>query len=206
MAGPHQLWSHRLSSDLIEPFAGNGREHIADGPRMAAELAQPSGITHDGTTLYWVDSEGSAVRRLPLANDAQQNVTTLAGPHDVASALFDFGDIDATGDRARLQHPLGIVFHKGRLNGQLFVADTYNHKIKTVDPRTGDTLTWLGTGEAGNSLYPLQLNEPAGVAYAGGRLFIADTNNHRLLSVDLDTKAVQEFTVSGLKPPAHADQ
>ncbi len=196
MAGPHQLWSHQLGSDKIEVFAGNGREHIADGPRMASELAQPSGIDHDGEALYWVDSEGSAVRRMPFAGD--NVVTTIAGPHDVASALFDFGDIDGKGDGVRLQHPLGIVHH----DGMLYVADTYNHKIKSVDPSTGETTTWLGTGESGDSLDPVQLSEPAGLSIAGGRLFIADTNNHRVLAVDLATKAAQVFPIEGLTPPA----
>ncbi|MEZ6147973.1 MAG: thioredoxin-like domain-containing protein [Planctomycetaceae bacterium] len=195
MAGPHQLWSHRLGSDRIEAFAGNGREHIADGPRMSAELAQPSGIDHDGEALYWVDSEGSAVRRMPFAGD--NVVTTIAGPHDVQSALFDFGDVDGTGTKARLQHPLGIVYH----NGVLYVADTYNHKIKQVDPSTGETMTWLGTGESGSGLDPLQLSEPAGLSVAGDRLFIADTNNHRILTVDLASKAVEELVIDGLTSP-----
>ncbi len=196
MAGPHQLWSLPLEGDTIGVFAGNGREHIADGPRMAAELAQPSGITHDGETLYWVDSEGSAVRRMPLGG-IDQRVTTLAGPHDVGSALFDFGDVDGSGDVVRLQHPLGILHHDGRL----YVADTYNHKIKRVNPQTGETSTWLGTGAAGDALEPVQLNEPAGLAYADGRIFVADTNNHRLLSVTLKTGEVAQFSVEGLTPP-----
>ncbi len=195
MAGPHQLWSHRLGTDEIRLFAGNGRENIADGPRLSAELAQPSGITHDGESLYWVDSEGSAVRRMPFAGD--NVVATIAGPHDVPNALFDFGDVDGKGTKARLQHPLGIVYH----DGVLYVADTYNHKIKTVDPVTGETATWLGTGESGNGLEPVQLSEPAGLAVSGNRLFIADTNNHRILVADLDTKSVSEFVVDGLTPP-----
>jgi len=195
MAGPHQLWSHRLGTDEIGLFAGNGRENIADGPRLSAELAQPSGITQDGEAMYWVDSEGSAVRRMPFAG--KNVVTTIAGPHDVPNALFEFGDVDGKGDTVRLQHPLGIVFHKGTL----YVADTYNHKIKTVDPLTGETATWLGTGESGDGLDPVQLSEPAGLAVAGNHLFIADTNNHRILVADLDTKAVSEFVVDGLAPP-----
>jgi DNA-binding beta-propeller fold protein YncE len=195
MAGPHQLWSHRLGGDEIGVFAGNGREHIADGPRLSAELAQPSGITHDGEALYWVDSEGSAVRRMPFSGE--NVVTTIAGPHDVPNALFDFGDVDGAGEQARLQHPLGIVHHEGTL----YVADTYNHKIKRIDPATGGTVTWLGTGEAGDRLDPVQLSEPSAVSVAGNRLFIADTNNHRILTADLDTAAVREFVIDGLTPP-----
>ena len=170
-------------------------------PKINTVIDTPSRIgecpvwSAEEQALYWVDSEGSAVRRMPFAGD--NVVTTIAGPHDVQSALFDFGDVDGTGTKARLQHPLGIVYH----NGVLYVADTYNHKIKQVDPSTGETTTWLGTGESGSGLDPLQLSEPAGLSVAGDRLFIADTNNHRILAVDLATKAVEELTISGLTSP-----
>jgi thiol-disulfide isomerase/thioredoxin len=197
MAGPHQLWKHELGSNSIEVFAGTGREDILDGPLDACALAQPSGIVTDGKVLYFVDSEGSAVRRATLG--AEGEVTTLVGTHDLerGRSLFEFGDIDGAGDRARLQHPIGLAYH----DGLLYVADTYNHKIKQIDPRTRMSRTWLGTGEAGLGLNPTQLSEPAGLTVAGGRLFIADTNNHRILTADLATREVAEFTIDGLAPP-----
>ncbi len=197
MAGPHQLWKHRLGSPTIEVLAGSGREDILDGPLETCALAQPSGITHDGTVLYHVDSEGSAVRRVSIAPGG--TVTTLVGPHDLphGASLFEFGDVDGVGDAVRLQHPLGIVHHEGAL----YVADTYNHKIKRIDIAARRCETWLGTGERGAGLDPVQLNEPAGLAIVGERLFIADTNNHRILIAHLQTKQVTEFTVAGLTPP-----
>src|SRR5690606_7819102 len=174
----------------------NGREHIADGPRLSAELAQPSGITNDGEHLYWLDSEGSALRKMPFSGE--NVVSTITGPHDIPGALFEFGDIDGAGDTARLQHPLGLAHH----DGVLYVADTYNHKIKRIDAETGESRTWLGTGERGESLDPPQFSEPAGLSVAGGTLFIADTNNHRLLTADLKTGQVKELTIDGLTPPA----
>jgi hypothetical protein len=196
MAGPHQLWKHELGEDFIGPYAGNGREDIIDGPLPASSLAQPSGITHDGSNLYFVDSEGSAVREISID---QGDVRTIAGPHDLpfGSSLFEFADIDGVGDDARLQHPLGIVHY----DGKLFVADSYNHKIKLVDPISGECRTWLGEGVAGNSLEPVQFSEPAGLAIARGMLFVADTNNHRILQIDLVTKSASEFVVAGLEPP-----
>ena len=62
MAGTHQLWALNLDTGQIGPFAGSGREGLNDGPRHAATLAQPSGLTSDGERLYWADSEASAVR------------------------------------------------------------------------------------------------------------------------------------------------
>ncbi len=105
-------------------------------------LAQPSGITTDGKHLYLVDSEGSAVRRVTLGDNG--DLTTVVGPHDLARgrSLFEFGDIDGSAAKARLQHPLEVLYH----DGQLFVADTYNHKIKLVNAKT--VRPPLGSGQA----------------------------------------------------------
>ncbi len=195
MAGPHQLWKHELGTETIELYAGTGREDITDGPLDACALAQPSAIVTDGKAMYIVDSEGSAIREL---KDGM--LTTIVGPRDLprGRSLFEFGDIDGTGDEVRLQHPIGAAYH----NGMLYVADTYNDKIKLVDIKKRTAKTWLGTGERGNGLDPVQLNEPAGLVVAGDSLFIADTNNHRILKVNLATKATQVFKIAGLAPPA----
>lgn len=198
MAGPHQIWVHTIGSDQIRVFAGSGREDILDGTHAEAALAQPSGITTDGKVLYNVDSEGSAVRRVTLGTKGR--VETVVGPRDFprGRSLFEFGDIDGTGETVRLQHPLEVLFHDGRL----FVADTYNHKIKRVDPERLTCETWLGTGKRGDSLSPVELSEPAGLTISGNALLIADTNNHRILSVDLKSKETKEFVIAGLTPPA----
>jgi len=198
MAGPHQLWKHKLGSDKVELYAGTGREDIIDGTREDCALAQPSAITTDGTDLYIVDSEGSAIRKIETGSSAA--VTTVVGPHDIprGQSLFEFGDIDGKGDEVRMQHPIGAVWD----NGKLYVADTYNDKIKLVDVKSREASSWLGTGERGTGLKPAELFEPAGLAVAGENLIIADTNNHRLLKVNLKTKATTELVISGLTPPS----
>jgi len=208
MAGPHQIWSHRLGSDLLWQYAGSGREDILNGPLDKAALAQPSGIVNDGTNLYLVDSEGSAVRMVSTSrkNDLEHpvgTVTTIAGPHDLQQgrSLFAFGDVDGKGDKARFQHPLGIAFH----GGALFIADSYNHKIKRVDPKARTVATWAGTGKPGTELAPLQLSEPAGLSISKGKMYIADTNNHRIVVVDMNTKEAQELLIAGLTAPRPAE-
>ena len=62
MAGFHQLWVMHLESGYVGPFAGSGREGIKDGSLRNAMLAQPTGIDTDGDTIYFADSETSAVR------------------------------------------------------------------------------------------------------------------------------------------------
>lgn len=192
MAGPHQLWQLPADGKSVKLYAGTGREDVIDGPVDASALAQPSAITTDGEALYFVDSEGSAVREI-----RDGVVTTLVGPHDMAGALFEFGDIDGVGDDVRLQHPIGLTYHAGKL----YVADTYNDKIKEVDIKTRTAKSWLGTGQRGNGLDPVELNEPAGLSATETELYIADTNNHRVLAVDFATKATREITVKGLAPP-----
>jgi len=197
MAGPHQIWSHELGSETVEVFSGSGREDIINGPHQDAALAQPSGIISDGKFLYVADSEGSAIRKLSV--DPAGEVTTIAGTHDLPNGrtLFEFGDRDGVGSEARLQHPLGVA-----LRGEtLYVADSYNHKIRAIDLKTRETTTWLGTGSSGDGLEPVQLHEPAGLTIAGDRMLIADTNNHRIVSVDLATGKASAFTIQGLLPP-----
>jgi thiol-disulfide isomerase/thioredoxin len=199
MAGPHQLWSHVLGSKKMGVFAGNGREDIVNGSLEESAFAQPSGITSDGKYLYVADSEGSSIRKVPI--DPSEKVTTIVGEHDLprGATLFEFGDVDGVGKNARLQHPLGVLFH----DGKLFVADSYNHKIKVIDVAKRESASWLGNGKIGTELSPVSLHEPAGMTAARGKLYIADTNNHRILIVDPKEKkpAATVFEVAGLVAP-----
>ena len=69
---------------------------------------------------------------------------------------------------------------------------------------TGEVATWIGTGKPGTDLKPLQLAEPAGVAIAGNSMYVADTNNHRIVVIDLGTKAARELVIDGLSAPRFA--
>jgi thiol-disulfide isomerase/thioredoxin len=188
MAGLHQIWRMRLDGSGIGVYAGNGVEDIIDGPVLPrrpyqaeyAAFAQPSGLTSDGNWLYSADAEGSSVRAVPF--NPRQDVHTVVGTADLPEArLFTFGDVDGPRPMVRLQHPLGVTFYEGKL----YVTDTYNHKIKTVDPKSGETRTVAGTGRRGAGDNPAEFNEPAGLSAAAGRLYVADTNNHAIRVIDL---------------------
>ncbi|GIV15770.1 MAG: hypothetical protein KatS3mg022_1205 [Armatimonadota bacterium] len=194
MAGIHQLWKLDMRKNVVEPYAGSGREARFDSYLPQAALAQPSGITTDGKRLYFADSESSSLRAADLNPNGM--VETLVG-----GDLFDFGDIDGEGRRARLQHPLGVVYH----SGSIYVADTYNNKVKRYDLATGRIETFLGDGTAGlrDGDRPT-FDEPGGLSIAGGKLYIADTNNHAIRVADLKTKRVETLTIRGLeklRPP-----
>jgi hypothetical protein len=154
----------------------------------AATFAQPSGLAFGDSTLYVADSESNIIRAV-----AEGGVRTLAG-----GDLFEFGDRDGAGDDARLQHPLGVA-HVG---GRLFIADTYNHKIKTLDPRTRRVSTFAGSGKPGQTdgARP-EFYEPGGLSFARGKLYVADTNNHAVRVVDLSTKQTTTLRIDGLRPP-----
>jgi thiol-disulfide isomerase/thioredoxin/sugar lactone lactonase YvrE len=192
MAGPHQIWKLDLALREVSVFAGSGREGRHDSSLVKAEFAQPSGLATDGQTLYSADSEANIIRAIDLGPEGR--VRTLAG-----GDLFEFGDKDGTGDSVRLQHPLGISFWQGRL----LIADTYNHKIKLLEPKARRVNTFAGTGKPGQADGKLPtFYEPGGLTVAGDKLYVADTNNHAIRVVDLKTKETKTLPIKGLQPPA----
>jgi thiol-disulfide isomerase/thioredoxin len=192
MAGPHQIWKLDLDKQQVSTFAGSGREARIDGARDEAAFAQPSALATDRKTLFVSDAEANIIRAIDLG--ANGEVRTLVGGN-----LFDFGDQDGRGDGVRLQHPLGLT----SWNGKLLIADTYNHKIKLLDPVARTVRSFAGVGKPGQSdggnpsFY-----EPGGLSVAGDKLYVADTNNHAIRVLDLKTKETKTLQIKGLLPPA----
>src|ERR1051325_923964 len=187
MAGLHQIWKLDLDKNEVSTFAGSGREARQDGPLIDAGFAQPSGITTDGKKLYVADSESNIIRAIDIAGG---RVETLVG-----GDLFEFGDADGGGDDVRLQHPLGVFFN----GDKVLIADTYNHKVKELDPTTRTVKTFLGTGKPGQlDGMSATFYEPGGLTMANGKLYVADTNNHAVRGGDLKTK---QNTTLNLKGP-----
>ncbi|MEZ5175084.1 MAG: redoxin domain-containing protein [Acidimicrobiia bacterium] len=189
-AGSHQIWALDLDNELALPLIGNAREGTSNGSFHEAELAQPSGLalSEDGH-LYVADSESSSIRVGDL--DAATIDLVVGGD----ASLFEFGDVDGAGNEARLQHPLGVAIDRSTL----YVADTYNSKIKRVDVASGTITSWLG-GEPGwaDGTDP-HFNEPGGLSIDGGLLYVADTNNHAIRVVDTDTGVVSTMVLKGIE-------
>ena len=208
MAGPHQIWQLDLDKGIISVWAGTGKEDIEDGSLSKSAFAQPSGLASDGKHLFVADSEGSAIRAIYL--EKSPRVVTLAGTHDLPQgmSLFAFGDKDALGNTARLQHCLGLTV----IDGKVYVADSYNNKIKEIslvqddkgenfEPKRCDVVTFVGTRAAGSTDEPAQFDEPGGISAAGDLLFVADTNNHSIRVVERATKKVRTLELEGVKAP-----
>jgi thiol-disulfide isomerase/thioredoxin len=190
MAGTHQLWTLNLKTLVVKPYAGSSRENIVDGTLAEAQLAQPSGIATDGKDLYFADSESSAIRS---ADIAKGTVGTIIG-----TGLFDFGDVDGKYPTARLQHPLGIAWR----DGTLYIADTYNHKIKKVNPNTKQVETFIGTGKPQMSDGPAKtagLDQPNGLVFVGDKIYITDTDNNLIRVFDMSSATLSTLKLTGIE-------
>jgi hypothetical protein len=191
MAGTHQIWA-LLQEEQIGPFFGNGREALIDGDQMQSSFNQPSDLSLGIGHMFVADSEASAIRAISLL-EQKPHVVTLVG-----QGLFEFGDSDGMGSIVRLQHPTGLTFYEGLV----YIADTYNHKIKTLDPTTGQVKTLIGTGQPGDAdgaFNEAELFEPEGVVAGNGRLYIADTNNHLIRVADLANGMLHTLMLRGLE-------
>ncbi|MFB3903058.1 MAG: thioredoxin-like domain-containing protein [Acidobacteriota bacterium] len=187
MAGLHQLWLFDLVTQEIGTYAGTGFPGRIDGSWQDAGFAQPTGLTSDSKYLYVIDSDANAVRRLSI--EVYPQVTTVLGGDP-----FNVGDQDGGVETARLQHPSGIIF----VDGQFLVADSYNNKIKSIIATAeGVTVrTRFGSGIAGfKDGGRASFNAPEGLSYCGGKLFIADTNNHAIRVADLSSGQVSTLDI-----------
>lgn len=184
MAGTHQLWSYDIDKQTVSVIAGNGRESIDDGEYPYNSLSQPSGLAALGDKLYFVDSETSALRVLE-----QGEVTTLIG-----TGLFDFGYKEGVRGEALMQHPLGVYADASGV----YVADSYNHSIRRYEPDTKTLHDFAGYGTRGNAdgtLKTASFNEPNDLLRVGDKLYITDTNNHRIRVINMTSRMVNTLPV-----------
>ncbi|XP_020108187.1 uncharacterized protein LOC109724010 isoform X3 [Ananas comosus] len=206
MAGQHQIWEHNTLDGVTRAFSGDGYERNLNGSSSTTtSFAQPSGISlsSDMQEVYIADSESSSIRAVNLKTGGSR---LLAGGDPVfPENLFRFGDHDGAGSEVLLQHPLGIVCGK---DNQIYIADSYNHKIKKLDPITKRVTTLAGTGRAGfkdGPAFSAQLSEPAGIVEEeNGKLLIADTNNNAIRYLDLNEKdpVLRTLELKGVQPPS----
>jgi len=184
IAGQHQLWRYSLADGKCTAFSGDGYEQNGNGlAGLTTSWAQPSGLSlgQAGNTLFVADSESSSIRACSLSTGG--STLLVGGDALYADNLFRFGDVDGRGNAVKLQHPLAVAVAPASSPELVYIADSYNHRIKVLDVLSREVTTVAGTGKPG------PLFEPSGLAFgADGQLFIADTNNG-LIKV-LDTKLV----------------
>lgn len=164
-AGNHQVLRMDLANNKVYRFAGSGYEGIHDSDLQTSTFSQPSGLTKNGNDIYVADPEASAIRKIDLKN---KMVKTIIG-----KGLFKFGDQDGKVNNVLLQHCVGLAEH----NGNIYIADTYNGKVKLLNTKTNAVSTIV-----------MDLNEPNDVLITGNELWITDTNNDQLVKFDLGNK------------------
>ena len=153
-------------------FSGDG------GPATEASLSRPTGVAVDAAgNLYVADTQHWRVRK--VSRDG--TITTFAG-----NGSFRFSGDDGPATSATLTLPLSVAVNAV---GELFIADTGNHRVRKVSP-DGAITTVAGKGLFGFSgdgepATEASLSWPNGVAAdAAGNLYISDNGNNRVRKVD----------------------
>lgn len=148
-------------------FGGDG------GPSVAAGLNEPAALVVQGARLYVADQSNNRIRVVDLRTGV---ITTVAG---TGTAAFNGDGRPAT--EAALAGPSGLTIGT---DGRLYIADTFNGRIRAVDPATGIIETVVGDGgeyryQGETEAASPSLSRPSGIAVdVEGNVFMTDSDNH----------------------------
>jgi sugar lactone lactonase YvrE len=179
--GAHRVRRVLAVSGVIVTAAGTGAPGYAgdNGPAASARFRAPEGVAlAPNGDLYVADTGNHVVRRIARATGI---VTTVVG----TGAPGDAGD-GGPGTAAHLRAPRALAFGPA---GDLYIADTGNHRVRRVEMESGIITTVAGTGDPGFSgdggaSAEARLHAPCGLAVSpAGAYFIADHVNGRVRRV-----------------------
>ena len=166
----------KVSAGVVTTLAGSaGVTGGADGSGAAARFNKPSGAKLDGLgNIYVADTSNHTIRKITAAGA----VTTVAGTAGVQ------GSQDGSGATATFNAPASIALDG---NGNIYVADTFNHTIRRLNA-AGTVTTLAGTagvpGSADGAGATARFNFPSGlVTDSAGNLYVADFGNHAIRKV-----------------------
>ena len=176
------------SSGIISTIAGTGEYGFSGdgGPATEALLNSPSGVEVDASgNLYIVDAGNLRIRKV----DSSGIISTVAGTGELGDSGYGtYGGDGGPAIEAQLNAPSEVAVDG---EGNLYIADTFNNRIRKVD-FAGIITTVAGTGERGTVLHDgspateSRLFFPTGVTTdSAGNLYITDTHNHRVHKVDV---------------------
>jgi len=186
-----------VNTGIVITVAGNGSNNCGgdEGAATSAELFDPNGLTIDGLgNIYIADTWNNRVRKINIVTGI---ITTMAG--NGSSVYAGDGGLATL---AGLPQPSGIAVDTA---GNIYIADSYNNRIRKVNASTGIITTVVGNGSAGYSgdgaaAVSAELNNPSGVAVdAAGNIYIADANNYRIRKVNVSTGIITTVAGNGLR-------
>ena len=179
-ASNHQILKMDRATGLLTVIAGTGMAgYTGDGGQATlATLNHPVSLAFSPAgELYFSDSNNSVIRKINLSTGI---ISTVVG-----SGVRGFSGDGGAATLAQLNYPSGIAFDNA---GNLFIADTSNHRVRKVDVTgvintvAGTTLGYSGDGGAATLA---RLYNPSGIAIdQNNNVYIADTLNHRIRKID----------------------
>lgn len=157
----------------VTTLAGSGVRGYLDGPAATARFAEPQGLAVDANgNLFIADRAANRIRKLSRAGV----VSTYAGSGAVAF-------LDGPAATARFSAPTGLALDG---NGDVYVMDRDNQRLRRIEAATGLVSTVAGAGTVGNLDGPAlgaKFAGPRGIAISGGSIYVADLSNHRIRRV-----------------------
>jgi sugar lactone lactonase YvrE len=185
-----------LSTASVTTLAGSASLSPTNGFGAVASFNLPSNIASDGTNFYVADSGNNIIRKIVIATGA---VSTFAG-----SGLW--GSADGVATAASFKGPSGITTD----GTNLYVADTFNNKIRKIVIATGAVSTLAGSGVWGSVSTSATgdvltgpsvdgigaaatFKSPSGITTDGTNLYVADTSSHTIRKVVIASGAVTTF-------------
>lgn len=191
-------FSFAVNAQIITTVAGNGTSGFSGdgGQATSAQLNGPIGIIADANGNFYIADGSNRIRKV----DVNGIITTIAG-----TGPATFGGDGGPATAAQLNVPAALAINS---QGDLFIADYQNHRIRKITMSTGiiTTVAGIGTlgfsGDGGSALLG-QLSSPTGVCFdASDNMYIADQGNARVRRVDHLTGIIS--TVAGNGTGGHS--
>ncbi|MGC3974250.1 MAG: hypothetical protein QM771_07695 [Nitrospira sp.] len=191
----HRVRKVDAKTGIITHVAGTGQARYSGdgGPAAQAAINEPTGLAVTDDALYIADQSNNRIRRVDFATGI---ITTAAGD---GSAAYSGDQVSAV--QASLAGPSGVAVGD---DGLLYVADTFNSRIRSVDPATGQIATVAGDGGSYRYQGPEEpaspsLSRPAGLAVDhDGNVYITDSDSHLIRLWNGRTKTITRLSGTGV--------
>lgn len=190
----HRVRRVDAKTGLISTLAGVGQPRFSGdgGPSVNAGLNEPAALAVHGTRVYIADQSNNRVRMIDVATEI---ITTVAG-----TGLAGYNGDGMPATEASLAGPSGLAVGA---DGTLYIADTFNGRIRGVDPTTGMISTVAGDGGDYRYQGPTEtssgsLSRPSGISLdLDGNLLITDSDNHLVRRWERATGRIDRIAGTG---------